>query len=72
MFVYSLWALFEHWLNKESCSCKYKNIIIEFEIMFHLSVVFQNSKYNGVYWNQQISKNQKISMILIYSIDNER
>ena len=31
-------------LNKESCSCKYKNIIIEFEIMFHLCVVFQNSK----------------------------
>ena len=44
VFVYSLWELFEHWLNKQSCSCKYKNIIIEFEIMFHWSVVIQNSK----------------------------
>ena len=40
VFVYSLWELFEHWLNKQSCSCKYQNIIIEFKFMFHWSVVF--------------------------------
>ena len=26
--LYSLWALFEHCVNKENCSCKHKNIII--------------------------------------------
>ena len=29
---------FELWLNKENCSLKYENIIIEFRNMFHLIV----------------------------------